>query len=68
MLALLPVRGLLTTSRVFVVRDLGFFFWSRHLWLRHTLFGRELPLWDPYLAGGYAAYADALTEFLIAQP
>jgi prepilin-type N-terminal cleavage/methylation domain-containing protein len=62
MLALLPVRGLLTTSRVFVVRDLGFFFWSRHLWLRHTLFGRELPLWDPYLAGGYAAYADALNQ------
>jgi prepilin-type N-terminal cleavage/methylation domain-containing protein len=52
----------LTTSRIFFVRDLGFFFWSRHLWLRHTVFGGEMPLWDPYLAAGHAAYADALNQ------
>jgi prepilin-type N-terminal cleavage/methylation domain-containing protein len=62
LLALLPVRGLLTATRVFFVRDLGFFFWSRHLWLRHTIFGGEMPLWDPYLAAGHAAYADALNQ------
>ena len=61
-LALIPVRGLFTSSRVFFVRDLGFFFWSRHLWLRHTIFGGELPLWNPYSGGGQAAYADALNQ------
>ena len=52
----------MTTTRVFFVRDLGFFFWSRHLWLRHTIFGGDLPLWNPYLAAGHAAYADALNQ------
>ena len=62
LLSLVPVRGLFTASRVFFVRDLGFFFWSRHLWLRHTIFAGELPLWDPFSAGGHAAYADALNQ------
>ena len=47
-LALLPVAGIFSTHRIFFIRDLSLFFWSRHLWLRHTLFGRELPWWDPY--------------------
>jgi len=64
-LALLPVRGLFTTGRLFFVRDLGFFFWSRHLWLRHTIFGGELPLWNPYTAAGHAAYADALNQIFM---
>ncbi|HTL43622.1 MAG TPA: prepilin-type N-terminal cleavage/methylation domain-containing protein [Vicinamibacterales bacterium] len=62
LLSLVPVRGVFTASRVFFVRDLGFFFWSRHLWLRHTIFAGELPLWDPFSAGGHAAYADALNQ------
>ena len=59
------MREALTTTRIFFVRDLGFFFWSRHLWLRHTIFGGELPLWDPYLASGHAAYADALNQIFM---
>ena len=65
LLALVPVRGLFTLTRVFFVRDLGFFFWSRHLWLRHTIFGGELPLWNPYSGGGQAAYADALNQIFM---
>ena len=65
-LALLPVLGLFTTTRIFYVRDLSFFFWSRHLWLRHTLFAGQAPWWDPYVAGGQSAIADALNQ--IAMP
>ena len=65
LLSLAPIRGVFTLSRVFFVRDLGFFFWSRHLWLRHTIFGGELPLWDPFSAAGHAAYADALNQIFM---
>jgi len=60
--SLLPVLGLFTTSRIFFVRDLSFFFWSRHLWLRHTIFGGQLPWWDPHVAAGQSAIADALNQ------
>jgi prepilin-type N-terminal cleavage/methylation domain-containing protein len=56
------VRGLFTTTRIFYVRDLSFFFWSRHLWLRHTIFSGDAPWWDPYVAGGQSAVADALNQ------
>ena len=43
--ALVPfVRGFSTTN-VFFVRDLGLFFWPRHLWLWQTLRERDWPLW-----------------------
>jgi prepilin-type N-terminal cleavage/methylation domain-containing protein len=64
-LAILPVAGIFSTHRIFFIRDLSLFFWSRHLWLRHTLFGRELPWWDPYVAGGQSAIADALNQLLM---
>ena len=64
-LSVLPVLGAVTTHRIFFVRDLSFFFWSRHLWLRHTLFGGEAPWWDPYVAGGQSAIADALNQLLM---
>ena len=60
--SLLPVLGLLTTTRIFFVRDLSFFFWSRHLWLRQTIFSGQLPWWDPHVAGGQSAIADALNQ------
>ncbi|HEY2432116.1 MAG TPA: YfhO family protein [Vicinamibacterales bacterium] len=63
--SLLPVFGLWTTSRIFYVRDLSFFFWSRHLWLRHTVFGGHAPWWDPYVAGGQSAIADALNQLMM---
>jgi prepilin-type N-terminal cleavage/methylation domain-containing protein len=63
--SLLPVLGVFTTTRIFYVRDLSFFFWSRHLWLRHTVFAGQAPWWDPYVAGGQSAIADALNQLLM---
>jgi prepilin-type N-terminal cleavage/methylation domain-containing protein len=64
-LSLAPLHGLFTTDRIFFVRDLSFFFWSRHLWLRQTVATGELPWWDPYVAGGQSAIADALNQLLM---
>jgi hypothetical protein len=63
--SLLPVLSLFTTSKIFYVRDLSFFFWSRHLWLRHTVFGGGMPWWDPYVAAGQSAIADALNQLMM---
>ncbi len=65
LLALTPVLGLFTRTRIFYVRDLSFFFWSRHLWLRHTLASGIAPWWDPYVAGGQSAIVDALNQILM---
>jgi hypothetical protein len=63
--ALVPfVRGF-STTHVFFVRDLGLFFWPRHLWLRQTLREGDWPLWDPYVAAGQSAVADALNHFFL---
>lgn len=64
-LACLPVLGILTRHKIFYIRDLSFFFWSRHLWLRHTVFGGEAPWWDPHVAAGQSAIADALNQLLM---
>ena len=64
-LSLVPVLGIFTTTRIFFVRDLGLFFWSRHLWLRHTIASGVFPLWDPYVAAGQSAIADALNQVLM---
>jgi len=64
-LSFVPITGLFTTHKIFFVRDLSFFFWSRHLWLRHTLLGGVAPWWDPYVAGGQSAIADALNQLLM---
>ena len=58
-------RSLSRASRIFYVRDLSFFFWSRHLWLRHTLASGIAPWWDPYVAGGQSAIVDALNQILM---
>jgi prepilin-type N-terminal cleavage/methylation domain-containing protein len=63
--SLVPVAGLFSTTRIFFVRDLSFFFWSRHRWLRHAIFSGEAPWWDPYLAAGQSAIADALNQLLM---
>jgi prepilin-type N-terminal cleavage/methylation domain-containing protein len=65
LMAFTPVLGLFTRSRIFYVRDLSFFFWSRHLWLRHTLWSGTAPWWDPYVAGGQSAIVDALNQILM---
>jgi prepilin-type N-terminal cleavage/methylation domain-containing protein len=64
-LSFVPVLGLFTTRKIFFIRDLSFFFWSRHLWLRHTIAGGEAPWWDPHVAGGQSAIADALNQILM---
>jgi hypothetical protein len=63
--SLVPVLGVFTTTRIFYVRDLSFFFWSRHLWLRHTIFAWQAPWWDPYVAGGQSAISDALNQLMM---
>jgi prepilin-type N-terminal cleavage/methylation domain-containing protein len=65
LLSLIPVAGLFTTTRIFFVRDLSLFFWSRHLWLRQTLFDGSAPWWDPFVAGGQSAIADAMNQLLM---
>ncbi len=65
LLTLTPVLGLFTRSKIFYVRDLSFFFWSRHLWLRDTIFAGAAPWWDPHVAGGQSAIADALNQILM---
>jgi prepilin-type N-terminal cleavage/methylation domain-containing protein len=65
LIALWPVRGLFTSSHLFFVRDLSFFFWPRHLWLRQTIFSGQAPWWDPYVAAGQPAIADALNQILM---
>jgi prepilin-type N-terminal cleavage/methylation domain-containing protein len=62
---LVPVAGVFTRSKIFYVRDLSFFFWSRHLWLRHTLASGDAPWWDPHVAAGQSAIADALNQILM---
>jgi prepilin-type N-terminal cleavage/methylation domain-containing protein len=65
LLALAPVFRLFTTNRLFFVRDLSLFFWSRHLWIRRTLFSGGVPWWDPHAAGGQSAISDALNQLLM---
>ena len=65
LVAFLPVSGALTLSKVFYLRDLSYCFWDRHIWLRRRLFSGEWPLWDPYLAAGQSAAADALHQMFL---
>ena len=61
-ISLVPVAGLFTLSRLFVVRDLALTFHSRFLFLRHSIFSGSFPLWDPYTANGQPAVNDALYQ------
>jgi len=64
-LSIVPIIGVFTTHRIFFIRDLSLFFWSRHLWLRQTLSGDGAPWWDPFVAGGQSAVADASNQLLM---
>jgi hypothetical protein len=61
-IALVPVGGVFTLSRLFVVRDLALTFHSRFLYTRHSFFSGSFPLWDPYVANGQPAVNDALYQ------
>jgi hypothetical protein len=64
-LALAPFLGGLSGDRLFYIRDLSLYFWGRYLWVRRTLLSGEWPLWDPYVAAGQAAAADALHQLFL---
>jgi hypothetical protein len=64
-IALVPVAGAFSTTSIFFVRDLGVYFWPRHLWLRQSVGSGDWPLWDPYAGGGQSAVADALNQFFL---
>jgi hypothetical protein len=63
--ATIPFLPGFTGSRVFYVRDLSILFWGRFLWLRHELLSGSFPLWDPYVAAGQSAVADALHQLFL---
>src|SRR3954467_8228359 len=63
-LAIVPVAGGLSLSRIFYFRDLSVFLWPYHLWLRHTVAAGHAPLWDPYAGCGYPVVADPTTQVL----
>lgn len=61
-LAMIPVSGVFSVHQIFFVRDLTFFFWSRHLWVRHAVFAGLATWWDPHVASGQSSIADALNQ------
>lgn len=60
--AIVPIAGVFTRSRLFFVRDLTMAFWPRFQFLRHAVQSGTLPLWDPYTAHGQSAVNDALYQ------
>lgn len=64
--ALLPVLGMFSTSRIFAVRDLAIYFWPKHRWLRDTILSGQWPWWDPYMGSGQSAAADAMLQMFFA--
>lgn len=64
-LAFVPFAQGFTGNRIFYIRDLSLFFWSRFLWLRRTILAGDWPWWDPYVGAGQAAYADALHQMFL---
>lgn len=63
--AFIPFIDGLSTTNVFYVRDLGLFFWPRHLWLWQSWRRADWPLWDPHVGAGQSAVADALNQFFL---
>ncbi|HEX6463315.1 MAG TPA: YfhO family protein [Vicinamibacterales bacterium] len=60
--AIIPVIGVFTRTRLFFVRDLTMAFRPRFLFLRHAVASGTFPFWDPYTAHGQAAINDALYQ------
>lgn len=63
--ALIPFLSGFSSTNIFYIRDLSLYFWGRHLWLRRTLISGEWPLWDPFIAGGQSAVADAMHQMFL---
>jgi hypothetical protein len=62
--AALAMREAFTASAVVHTRDLSFFYWPHHLWLRSRLLAGTFPLWDPFVGCGQPAVADPLRQML----
>src|SRR5215212_2979252 len=62
--SIVPVRGVLSGSEIFYLRDLGSEYWPIHLWLTRTVCAGESPFWDPYVACGQSAVADPTRQIL----
>ena len=60
--AIFPVAGVFTRTRLFFVRDLTMAFRPRFLFLRHSIASGTFPFWDPYTAHGQPAINDALYQ------
>jgi hypothetical protein len=60
--AIVPIAGVFTRTRLFFVRDLTMAFRPRFLFLRHAIASGTFPLWDPYAAHGQPAINDALYQ------
>lgn len=60
--ALIALRGAFSTSEVFYIRDLSYYFWPEHLWLRSEILSGAWPLWDPYTGCGQSAYSDPVRQ------
>ena len=60
--AIVPVAGVFTLSKLFFIRDLALTFHSRFLFVRHSIFSGAFPFWDPYPAAGQPAVNDALYQ------
>lgn len=57
---LAALRGVFSTTEIFYLRDLSFYFWPEHLWLRAELLSGRFPLWDPYIGLGQPSAADPI--------
>ncbi len=64
-LALIPVAGLFSSTRVFFVRDLTMYFWPHHLWLKSTWAAGHWPWWDPFVGAGQPGIADSLNHVFL---
>src|SRR5262245_11608028 len=60
--AIVPIAGVFTRTRLFFVRDLAMAFRPRFLFLRRAVESGTFPLWDPYTAHGQPAINDALYQ------
>src|SRR6185436_113586 len=60
--AIVPVGGVFTLSRLFFILDPALTLHSRFLFVRHSVFSGAFPFWDPYPAAGQPAVNDALFQ------
>lgn len=63
--SLVPFAEGFSLTNVFHIRDLGIYFWPRHLSLHDAWQAGEWPLWNSYIGAGQSAIADPLNQFFL---